>query len=422
MSYRAGNGTRQWDGSKKVPEERMAVKMQSFARTGITPDIAGADLSYSLKLQYDRWKEKGLESTIEIVPYGEGKPQIPTAGNWWADEKYSHERRVELGKKTQKYFKDGACIYTNESVATIYAVVSNTTAENEVVANDFYCCPSCGASCRIRELMTGCPYCRTKFQMPDLFPKVTNFYFFEDHPSQPRFLQTAVIVGAVIAFLYEAVNGIIRQDISALFSTLIAIPLGAFAGLLCGALPYLGYIIYKSVQGVGEISGSKKAERKIRKKVIAVDSSFSYKLFEGQLISFLKMILFSKDVKNLACYEGTHIPEKYRNIIDISYRGALSLKDITITDDAINLKMSVPLRNTYFEDNKIRVKNEKIVIQVAKKRSALSNAGFSIKKVECRSCGGSFDGSHQRICPFCHNTYDMKEENWVITEIGEKNQ
>lgn len=49
MSYRASDGTRQWDGSKKVPEERMAVKMQSFARTGITPDIAGADLSYALK-------------------------------------------------------------------------------------------------------------------------------------------------------------------------------------------------------------------------------------------------------------------------------------------------------------------------------------------------------------------------------------
>ncbi len=38
MSYKAMDGTRQWDGSKKVPEERMAVKMQSFARTGITPE------------------------------------------------------------------------------------------------------------------------------------------------------------------------------------------------------------------------------------------------------------------------------------------------------------------------------------------------------------------------------------------------
>ena len=46
------------------------------------------------------------------------------------------------------------------------------------------------------------------------------------------------------------------------------------------------------------------------------------------------------------------------------------------------------------------------------------NAGFSIKKIECKTCGGSFDGSHQRKCPFCQNVYDMKEENWVITRIG----
>ena len=27
MSYRASDGTREWDGSKKVPEERMTVKI-----------------------------------------------------------------------------------------------------------------------------------------------------------------------------------------------------------------------------------------------------------------------------------------------------------------------------------------------------------------------------------------------------------
>lgn len=105
MSYRASDGTRQWDGSKKVPEERMAVKMESFARTGITPDIAGADLSYALKLQYARWKAKGLESTIEIVPSGNGKPQMLIKGLRWNDEKYSHEQRVDAGKKLRNTSK-----------------------------------------------------------------------------------------------------------------------------------------------------------------------------------------------------------------------------------------------------------------------------------------------------------------------------
>ena len=34
--------------------------------------------------------------------------------------------------------------------------------------------------------MTGCPYCQTKFQISDLFPKVTNFYFYDDDTSQVK--------------------------------------------------------------------------------------------------------------------------------------------------------------------------------------------------------------------------------------------
>lgn len=419
MSYRASDGTRQWDGSKKVPEERMAVKMQSFARTGITPDIAGADLSYALKLQYARWKAKGLESTIEIVPYGQGKPHMPTMGSRWNDEKYSHERRVDVGKKTQKYFKDGVCIHTCENIATIYAIVTDTTAENSVVENDFYCCPSCGASSRIKELMTGCPYCQTKFRMPDLFPKVTNFYFYEQDSTEPKFLPIAVIIGTVVALLYIVAFGIIRHDSSGLLVLLSAILLGAFAGFLGTNLFCLGYMIYKAAQGIGEIRGSKKAERKIGKRIKAIDRTFSYKLFEGQLISFLKMILFSDDVKNLACFEGTHVPEKYSDLVDMGYQGAVTLKDIETTEDVVKLNMNVLLRNTYFVNNKIKVKDEKIMLQVAKKVSTPTYAGFSIKKIECKNCGGSFDGSHQRICPFCHSAYDMKDESWVITKIGE---
>ena len=419
MSYRASAGTRQWDGSKKVPEERMAVKMKSFARTGITPDIAGADLSYALKLQYARWKAKGLESTIEIVPYGQGKTHMPTMGSRWNDEKYSHERRVDVGKKTQKYFKDGVCIHMRENIATIYAIVTDTTAENSVVENDFYCCPSCGASSRIKELMTGCPYCQTKFRMPDLFPKVTNFYFYEQDSTQPKFLPIAVIIGTVVALLYIVAFGIIRHDSSGFGVLLSAILLGAFAGFLDTNLFCLGYVIYKGAQGIGEIRGSKKAERKIGKRIKAIDRTFSYKLFEGQLISFLKMILFSDDVKNLACFEGTQIPEKFSDLVDMGYQGAVILKDIETTEDVVKLNMNVLLRNTYFVNNKIKVKDEKIMLQVAKKVSAPTYAGFSVKKIECKNCGGSFDGSHQRICPFCQNVYDMKEENWVITKIGE---
>ena len=419
MSYKASDGTRQWDGSKNVPEERMADKLQSFARTGITPDVAGADLSYALKLQFARWKAKGLRATMEVVPYGDRKPQMPQKGFCWQDEKYSHERRFDMGKRTQKYFRDEKCIYTRDSVVGINAIVTDTTAPAGVVENDDYCCPSCGASSKIKELMTGCPYCQTKFLMPDLFPKVTNFYFVEDDSSNPKIFKPAVIIGAVLMLLYEVALGVRHQDVSFLFGAPIAMLIGAFLGYMCAAFLYLGYAIYRAVQGVGEVSGSKKAERKIENRMRVFDKTFSFKLFEGQLISFLKMTLFTEDPGNLACFEGTHIPERYRDLIDMSYHGTLSLKGIETVGDVVRMNIGVFLRNTYCVNNRISDKDEEITLWVEKKATAPTDAGFSIKKVACKSCGGSFDASRQRICPFCQSVYDMKEQNWVITKIGE---
>ena len=245
MSYRVSDGTRQWDGSKKAPEERMAMKMTSFARTGITPDIAGADLSYALKLQYNRWKAKDL------------------------------------------------------------------AVDGGIVESDSYCCPSCGAISTVRELVNGCPYCKARFLMPDLFPKVTNFYFYEDDSSKVDFIRNTVIIGAVIAALYELVQCLGSRQLLDFVMVPVAGLMGAFIGLMCGVF----------------------------------------------------------------------------------------------------------LRDTYYVNNHIKIKDEEIRLQVARKRSARTDAGFSIKKVECKACGGSFDASHQRVCPYCHNAYDMKEQNWVITRI-----
>lgn len=416
MSYKSIDGTRQWDESKRMPEERMVVKMQSFAKTGVTPDIAGADLSYALKLQYERWKEKGLKSTMEIVPVG-NKPQISYPGFFWNDEKYTHIRKYDYGKKIQKYYKDGKCIHTKESQVGINAIVTNTTVDSSIVENDIYNCPSCGAGIRIKELMEGCPYCQSKFMMTDLFPKVTNFYLYEDDDSSKvNLMLIPAIIGGLVAYIYEFLFLMPEHDLLNILLGAIAIPFGAIAGYILGVIPFMGYAIYKAIAGIGAVGASKIAEKKIEKKMKSIDNAFSYKLFESQLISFLKMTLFTSDYKNLACFEGTSIPEKYRDLVDMSYNGVIKLKSIETVGDVVKLNVQVPMRNTYY-NKKIKIKDEKINLQIARKITTHTNSGFSIKRVACKSCGGSFDGTHQRICPFCNSAYDMKEEGWVITEI-----
>lgn len=418
MSYRASNGKRQWDGSKNFPEERMAMKMEGFAKTGITPDIAGADLSYALKLQHNRWKEKGLQSTIEVVPADVPKMKLPDWASKWNDGKYSYERRYDYGTKKQKFYKNGKCLYTREKEVGINAMVTNMAVANIAVENDYYCCPSCGANSKIKELMEGCPYCQNKFMMTDLFPKVTNFYMFENDTNDMTIPKVGAVLGAIALCIYQVILGNITLNPMAIIMILVSILGGGFAGYIASLPIFLVYAICKGIKGTAEVGGSKSAEKQIERKMKQVDPNFSYKIFEGQLVSYLQMVLFSNDISNLSCFEGGSVPEKYKDLIDISYHGTVSLKQIETPGDLIRLNMTIFARNTYFINDKIKVKDEQIPVQVTKKVYVPSKIGFSVRTVTCKQCGGSFDASRQKKCSFCQSPYDMKLENWVITRIG----
>lgn len=43
--------------------------------------------------------------------------------------------------------------------------------------------------------------------------------------------------------------------------------------------------------------------------------------------------------------------------------------------------------------------------------------GFSVKKVKCSCCGGSFDATRERYCAYYGEPYDMREDGWTIMEL-----
>lgn len=159
-------------------------------------------------------------------------------------------------------------------------------------------------------------YCQTKFQISDLFPKVTNFYFYDDDSSQVKKIKNIGIAAGIVIFFLAVICSMVNVEHFNVMNIVGAAAGGAFGGYAVFAFSTIGYGICKGMQGVGEVVGSRKAERKIEKKLKSLDSTFSYKLFEGQLIHFLKMTLFSDDTRNLACFEGTYVPEKYKDLID----------------------------------------------------------------------------------------------------------
>ena len=48
---------------------------------------------------------------------------------------------------------------------------------------------------------------------------------------------------------------------------------------------------------------------------------------------------------------------------------------------------------------------------------AHADPGFSIHRVSCPSCGGSFDAVYKRDCPYCGNPYDLKKKDWIVQDM-----
>lgn len=42
---------------------------------------------------------------------------------------------------------------------------------------------------------------------------------------------------------------------------------------------------------------------------------------------------------------------------------------------------------------------------------------FSINKVECPGCGGSFNAARTAKCPYCDNRYDVSRDDWIVKYI-----
>lgn len=77
----------------------------------------------------------------------------------------------------------------------------------------------------------------------------------------------------------------------------------------------------------------------------------------------------------------------------------------------------LPLMHIHDGGSKIFKKNDIFRMKLCKDITKPEDYGFSIRKVQCRGCGGSFDASRIRYCPYCGREYDLKEDDWVVLDL-----
>ncbi len=167
-----------WDKSHHSIFENFALDLIDFTQTNKPPVYGDQDLNYCLELQKKRLINKSLIMKYNIVPrglFGHGGGM----GKSWSDEHYISSMEYRTCQLSRTFYRDYKKIYDKKQNSIFYQIITNVH-NSDAVEDDLYTCPNCAAISKIAFLQRGCPYCGTFFDMTDLFPKVTNFFFIED--------------------------------------------------------------------------------------------------------------------------------------------------------------------------------------------------------------------------------------------------
>lgn len=409
---------------------KFRLGLQSWCRTGKEPTVGNQDMKYYLDLQEKRLKDHDLSMKLELQP--EEKIQsahqisnsVPILGDCFS--KFNQSLYFQFVTRTMEFFRGEQSLFRKSEHLAMYQTILEPDPQDQNVSKTTYVCPNCGAISTLETLQdTGCPYCGTRYLMKDLYPKVTNYYFIDTGFKPERKWKAgkkALLLAAGFFSLIQTVYTIITDPTLELPEALLAFPLGfclwAFSLYLLSSFVLLIQTLIhvgKDTPFLGAIAGSKS---KLTKKLKVFDPAFDYEYFEGKALSLARILMLSQRPDDYVQYHGPTLSDSFSDVVDIQYRGGIEVRSIRKKQDRIEVELNLFLTNILDQGGKLRRKNEKLQISMYHNAAFPVDEVFSIVKVQCPNCGGSFDAGKEKNCPYCGQAYDPGISDWVVTKIS----
>ncbi len=408
-----------WD-KKHVIYDRFAEELNDWYKKENMPEDGDGDIAYFLRLQKERLAHKGLRMEKRVVPskgtgYGTGKKSRKSL--WYTTDMLYEQVTGKLS-----FHNANETVFEQKSEMTMYEIVVHTP--DQAKANHIrITCPQCGAVNSALKLEEGCPYCGTRFQIRDLFPRVVNFFFIKSKSisSNKQIFTQSMALSMAAVFVFTFISNMLRPSgilpVMLLQSYLTALLVGGFLGYIIADVRLIAGVLDRD--GMKHISLWKwmSSKRKITRTMQKYDRNFSFDKFEGQLVALIRMTVMAEKPENLACYRADDREAAFANIVEMTYTNGICLNGIRMEGDLMHISLRTWWINYYEKDGKIKKVGDRIDATFAKNIRNLEAPGFSITSVSCDSCGGSFDAVRQKTCPYCGKEYHMENESWMIEEM-----
>ncbi len=413
----------QWE--DRGPFSTFARELSQWSRTGAAPRSADSDLRYAMDLQKDRLDRLGLELEYDISPRGvldgTGSRQSRTrrAGRFEMEESWRScllETRIHAGEKTLFFRREREILY----------LTLTRFRGGELPAQAPCTCPACGAVSMVETLsQKGCPYCGGRFTLGELYPKITGYYFVRDSGMTKEEFKTPVLRLSLIFggfWLVAGLPGMLMRCFDGGFHPWPLVGGLLSAALFGGIFGYVAYVLYLLAVLFREAAGSLqllpgflRGRRRLTEFFRDLDPDFSYEFFLGKMASLAKRVLLAEDPGELPDYGGGALPEFCRDILDVSFRGGLGLGACRREGNRVSLNVTVFATCLERGKHGIRRRNRAVTMTVC--RELGPEEPMALRRVQCPACGGSFDATRLKCCPYCDSPYDRAKSTWVAEAV-----
>lgn len=397
--------------------ERFISQLSHWSKTGAVPKLGDGDIRKYLELQNQRIEEKGLKRTYDYTING----KIYKVGDSIVGQivnGYNKKLNYSLGTKKVTYKRNEKTIYKESKEVPFYQLLKWPDEDRGDWKKDTYVCDNCGNVETIEKLEeNGCPYCGTHFSVSEMYPKVTNFYTLDtvaDMKITFGRIWKCAVAAIFLALFLTAVY--MYGDVEATqYPFSVFFPMAYVISFLASL--WVSPIVAGMAESIPVSLGVAGAKAKITSKLKKYDPSFSYDYFEGKALSLLRLIIFSKDATQSIQYRGGALKPAYADIIDMDYRGGLDVSKIEENGQYIEVTLRVLMKNTYCTKKKVKKKKDTMYLRMRHDITWKVQPDFSIVKVMCHGCSGSFDATKHRNCPYCRTEYNVGRDDWEVLEV-----
>lgn len=385
------------------------------------------DLQYAIELQKKRLESKGLRMECEITPRG----HFPHGeiSREWSDGMFRSHMDIRSCNWKRRIFEGTKKVFQDSQDKMLYTTATDLITGARNIENETYTCPNCGNVTTIGKLREGCPYCGTHFELQDLYPRVGGFYYVKEIGGTEKevkkdvfrfMIPCAAVFGAfgLIVSLFNQEEIKILWILGLLFFTAFSAGAGAVLGYFVWASLKLGSIFYEAIRALQLLPGVMGSKKRYENELKSSTPDFSFDYFANKVGTLAKMLVFSENPAALPICVGDHIDNPYSDVVDALFRGPVIIRSFKKEGNYCHIKADAEFDLLHKTKLGFINRRQYVTLFLARDMTQPLRKYYSVKKVSCRNCGGSFDASRYDHCPFCGTEYDIRKEDWFVTGLS----